>query len=88
MEAPKGGVNLRGKMPLPVHLLTAFVDEVVVGVSGVLGPLGSVVATVGVAVQLVNWEHEVVGEVRLQLLPDQLRRRLLLEPHWHAVSTA
>ena len=39
-------------MSVPVHLLTALVDEVVVGVSGVLSPLGGVGAAVVVSRQL------------------------------------
>ena len=60
-------------MSFPVHLLTALVDEVVVGVSGVLRPLGGVGAAVVVSGQLGSTSVQItfkISEIQVVHLLD------------------
>mmetsp|Transcript_21959 Transcript_21959/g.43880 ORF Transcript_21959/g.43880 Transcript_21959/m.43880 type:complete len:214 (-) Transcript_21959:211-852(-) len=74
----------------PVHRLAALVEEVVVGVARVCGPLGIVVAAGVITPNILHVQgaDEAVGQAGGELLANEVRRCLLLEPHRHSVSAA
>mmetsp|Transcript_57765 Transcript_57765/g.159375 ORF Transcript_57765/g.159375 Transcript_57765/m.159375 type:complete len:264 (-) Transcript_57765:185-976(-) len=83
------GITKAGRVR-PIHCLATLIEKVVVRVPGVSRPLLSVVAAVIIAAHVRDLEarYERVRETSGQLFADQVRRGLLLEPHWYSVTTA
>mmetsp|Transcript_13482 Transcript_13482/g.22128 ORF Transcript_13482/g.22128 Transcript_13482/m.22128 type:complete len:250 (-) Transcript_13482:355-1104(-) len=73
-----------------VHSLAAFIEEIVVGITGVLGPFLTIASAGVVAVEILDIQtrNNAVGQACLQGLADEVRRGLFGEPHGHSISAA